>query len=679
MAKSSGKRMRRAVAGVAVALGVAAVSTIPARGQINAEQAVRIGANVMSMKDYMLAISYFNQAIKAKPYLADPWFMRALAKVNLDDFQGALSDCDSTEARKKYYPDLYRLRGFCHLNLGNDSLALADIDLSLAEAPKDIDTRFWRAVALSRLKRWEEADSAYADVLRRDPKYSSVYTQRAYMNYQRGDSLAVLADLDSVLTTTTDNVDLYLLRAQINYTRGDWRALDADLTEAIRLQPDNPDLYLNRATARYKIDDGRGTLADLSTVLELDPTNADALYNRALIRVMVHDFPGAIQDFSAILSRDPGDFHALYNRALLNLNLRKWQAAMNDLQLITRKYPRYYPAYYAIAQCYNNMGNADMAIRTALYAEDIIRQYVKNPRANPLDRPVIDANRVNTRGQKADKEAEEVADVDIMDRYNQLRAVDTSTELSLSYDESIQGRVQDRELGVEPEELFTLSYFDNRNTLRPMSMSIAEVDEINQTLAEDRRMFVANNLDAPLDTERIDRLNAIVAELTPKIASAHKPLDILERGVAFAALKDYDRALADLDAVVEARPDLTSPLLSRAHILIRRASTQTDHESVKLATGMAARDLDKALELNPRLAFAWFNRGLIRYRGGDYEGAIRDYSNALRIAPEFAEALYNRGLAHIALKQKEEAISDLGEAGQLGMVPAYRIIKTLQR
>ncbi len=50
------------------------------------------------MDDYMLAIQYFNQAIKAKPYLADPYFLRGLAKISLEDYKGAELDC--TEALK---------------------------------------------------------------------------------------------------------------------------------------------------------------------------------------------------------------------------------------------------------------------------------------------------------------------------------------------------------------------------------------------------------------------------------------------------------------------------------------------------------------------------------------------------------------------------------------------------
>ena len=59
--------------------------TLPlhSHAQVNAEQVLNIGRNVLSMEDYLLAIQYFNLAIKAKPYLADAYFFRGLAKLSL--------------------------------------------------------------------------------------------------------------------------------------------------------------------------------------------------------------------------------------------------------------------------------------------------------------------------------------------------------------------------------------------------------------------------------------------------------------------------------------------------------------------------------------------------------------------------------------------------------------------
>ncbi len=40
----------------------------------------------------MLSIQYFNQVIQAKPYLAQPYLLRAIAKLNLEDYKGAEED-----------------------------------------------------------------------------------------------------------------------------------------------------------------------------------------------------------------------------------------------------------------------------------------------------------------------------------------------------------------------------------------------------------------------------------------------------------------------------------------------------------------------------------------------------------------------------------------------------------
>ena len=54
--------------------------------QINTDRVLAIGRNALYFEDYVLSIQYFNQVIKAKPWLAEPYFYRAVAKINLDDY-----------------------------------------------------------------------------------------------------------------------------------------------------------------------------------------------------------------------------------------------------------------------------------------------------------------------------------------------------------------------------------------------------------------------------------------------------------------------------------------------------------------------------------------------------------------------------------------------------------------
>ena len=75
--------------------------------QINTERVMTIARNALYFEDYVLSIQYFNQVINAKPYLYEPYFFRGLAKINLDDYQGAESDCDAAIQRNPFVVGRY--------------------------------------------------------------------------------------------------------------------------------------------------------------------------------------------------------------------------------------------------------------------------------------------------------------------------------------------------------------------------------------------------------------------------------------------------------------------------------------------------------------------------------------------------------------------------------------------
>ena len=64
-------------------------------------------------------------------------------------------------------------------------------------------------------------------------------------------------------------------------------------------------------------------------------------------------------------------------------------------------------------------------------------------------------------------------------------------------------------------------------------------------------------------------------------------------------------------------------------------------------------------------AETYFIWGNIKYRSGDYKGALDDYTQALHLKPDDTEAYYNRGTAKIKLGQHFAAIQDFDMAIQL--------------
>jgi tetratricopeptide (TPR) repeat protein len=65
-----------------------------------------------------------------------------------------------------------------------------------------------------------------------------------------------------------------------------------------------------------------------------------------------------------------------------------------------------------------------------------------------------------------------------------------------------------------------------------------------------------------------------------------------------------------------------------------------------------------AIDLAPDYADAYYNRGVVKGKLGEYKAAIEDYDKAIDLKPDYAMAYNNRGMARSALRQHEAAIED---------------------
>lgn len=84
-----------------------------------------------------------------------------------------------------------------------------------------------------------------------------------------------------------------------------------------------------------------------------------------------------------------------------------------------------------------------------------------------------------------------------------------------------------------------------------------------------------------------------------------------------------------------------------------------DHQGQPQA---AMADYNRCLQLNPRFAEGFLNRGFLRARGGDYQNALKDYDVAIQLDPNAALAWLNRGSVLLQMDQNDLAIKDLSRA-----------------
>ena len=664
----------RFAAGI-VALMMAGGVCIPARAQVNAEQVTAIGRNVLSMDDYMLAIHYLNMAIKAKEYLAEPYYLRAFAKMKLDDFAGAEADCSMALKRNKYLTEGYRLRGYVRQQLGKDSLAIEDYNILLADNPEDKEVIYFKAMADVQLKNYENAENDLTDLIAKDPKFYEALTARGYVRIEKGDTVGALQDFEQSLAISQTQEYPWAMQAQIYAEKEDWPKALVALDEVVRLYPANPNLYLNRAFMRYKNDDYQGAMSDYNETIRLEPTNEDALFNRALLHFEVLELNEAAEDFSRVLKLDPNNFHALYNRALIYLQTKNYRKAEPDFQKILKKYPRFYPAYYVLAECRYRQGDERSAIQYSMKADELVRKYVENPKKNQLDRPIIaeQTNRKTKESGHANAKTESENDADEMEKFNQLVTTQVDVQSALSFNDKYKGRVQDRETSLAPEPLFCISMRQPGESLKSVGTYFRELGELNS------RKYIAETLyidgDAqPLTEEEINLAFDLVDKYSRAISGPNpRAADYIARGVLYDMLKNYESALEDFDAALKIMPNYTVALMGRAYTEAIRMKENKD-----ITPGMVITIYDQILAQNPMLVYAWFNKGYILYENGLYADAEECFSKAVELNPDLGQAYYNRGLSRMRQTKKDEAFSDFSKAGELGIVQGYRVMKSLR-
>ncbi len=124
----------------------------------------------------------------------------------------------------------------------------------------------------------------------------------------------------------------------------------------------------------------------------------------------------------------------------------------------------------------------------------------------------------------------------------------------------------------------------------------------------------------------------------------------------------YERAVICFSQAIELKPRFASAYNDRgsALLMLRRYDLAID-------------DFSQAMLIKPDLAAAYHNRGLAYTRKKMYWQAIGDYSRAIELKPNYAEALNNRGYAYAQLKLYRRALKDYERA--LKIKPSFQLAK----
>jgi len=151
--------------------------------------------------------------------------------------------------------------------------------------------------------------------------------------------------------------------------------------------------------------------------------------------------------------------------------------------------------------------------------------------------------------------------------------------------------------------------------------------------------------------QRIDGCSAVIKggrDKGDKLAEAFN-----NRGAAYRAKGDYDRAIADYAQAIKLNSKLSAAFSNRGVAYDKKGDY--DH---------AIADYDQAIKLKPTPE-TYFNRGNAYLGKSQYASAIDDYNQALKMKSDFAPALDNRCWARAVVGIVKPALADCNEALRL--------------
>lgn len=646
-------------------------SVVAVRSQYKVDRLIVTGKVAMHYEDYVLSIQYFNQAINQKPYLWEPWQLRAISKYYLEDWVGAEADASKAIELNPYITSLYDLRGISRIHQKKYHDAISDYSRAIELEPGNKGFWYNRAVCYAELKDYEGATIQYDSIIRKWSDYAPPYLMKAEACLNLKDTVRAMEWVGQCLAVDPNYANAWRLKAYVLMMREQWQESETAWTKSLQYKPKDVGCYINRASVRLHVNNLRGAMSDYDMALDLAPNNFLAHYNRGLLRMRVGDNNRAIEDFDYVLSLEPGNVMALFNRATLLDQTGDLHAAVRDYSIVIKQFPNFWLGLQYRASCYRRLG------MTAKAQQDEFKILKAQ-----MDKHLGVQQRWSASKLSAMRK---LNDIDI-EKYNQLVIEDTQ-ETEHEYKSEYRGKVQNRYVEEHYEPYIALSLATKEKDVSSYTVFDSKMDEFVKNLedvwkkglsrwpalggvGEGTGISTFQMVDSI--SERIDK------ETDKKIQCA---LFIL-RSVAYSSAQDYQSAINDLDAALRLEPENAVALWQRSVCSALMAEYEQLSESSKdskLRNVGIDSMFDVQMEKDPDNALILYNKGTFLARRGEYNKAIAVFNRVIELDSRFPYAYFNRGIAYTKTGETEKAKADFGKAGELGLYKAYSLMKNIKK
>ena len=658
--------MRGVVAIVMLLVALALPHEVAA--QYNRNYIYWMGQQKMVNNDYHDAIDILNMLIRHDAKDFDAYFLRGIAKYNLDDLLGADADFSKAVELNPVYTGAYYYRAITRSRLGNYDDALNDFKQAIELRPDLPDPYYSRGVTRLLNQQFEAAIADFDIFIRYEKRHVAAYINRGISYLNLKDTTKAYENFEQAIRTNREEPEAYNRRGGLYLAQERYEEAFDDFDKATQCDSTFLPAYFNRAIVNNHLDRPMSSIEDLNRVIELDPSSAIGYFNRALIRAEIGDLNRALEDFDHVAELSPENVLVYFNRALIHTDLGNIKEAIDDYTRAIELYPDFATAYL-------NRGilrRSQRDVRGAESDERTARKKIAEHRA-----------RLN--------QSDESIFADTTQRFDRLLSLESKL-IERNFERITTSATANSDLALLPMFRFTLLKEDSiKLDRRAMRLNTQRVRDFKERVGNSRLQ-----LDCRRCNIEPDSLLSIDKRIAERIAKGgeQKWLTLFEHGVCLALIKQYTNAVNALSEAIQLNP--TNPFLylnratTRAEMIDFISSMDDSYHNVSFDSDPAKRlintkrtysydeaieDMNKVIKLYPDFAEGYYNRANLLAISGKLPEAYDDYTRAIELDAELGEAYYTRALVQIYMKDTRKGCMDLSKAGELGISQAYDLLR----
>lgn len=168
--------MRKTIIGIL--FGVTLLCGTQVRAQYNKDYFVWMGRTCMMNNDYQEAIRTLNVLLRFDDNAYEAYFLRGIAKYNLNDLLGAEADFSTAIRKNPVFTQAYTYRAIVRSMLGNYDDALQDFQEAIDLRPDLPGPYYSRGITRLLNQQFKEAIEDFDKFIRQETKVSEAFINR---------------------------------------------------------------------------------------------------------------------------------------------------------------------------------------------------------------------------------------------------------------------------------------------------------------------------------------------------------------------------------------------------------------------------------------------------------------------------------------------------------------------